>query len=211
VSARLAIEVSTDRLDQARADVVVVAFFDSDRPLRGAAGFADWRLCGQLSRLLIAEKLHGASGEAVLLATGPGWVAPRILGLGLGRQREFDVGEWESHGRNALERVLSLRAENAAFPLSGSHLGRLGMGERVGAFLRGAVAAFAENSIPLRLQLIVSEVDAAKAGEAVQEFAKDRSAAPVVLQRDTGLGLENPRRAPRGGDAGEPTGTQIFK
>lgn len=190
MSGRLIIEVSTERLDEARADVVVVAFFDSDRPLRGAAGLADWRLCGQLSRLLTSEKISGRTGEAVLLATERGWGAPRVLGLGLGRQREFDDGAWESYALEAVGRVLRMRAETVAFPISGSHLGRLEMSERVGALLRGTVSAFVEDYVPLRMQLIVTEADANKAREAVRKFASSREPeAPAVLQLGVGLEL----------------------
>jgi hypothetical protein len=189
VSGRLFIEVSTERLDEARADVVVVAFFESDRPLRGAAGLADWRLCGQLSRLVMSEKLSGRTGEAVLLATGRGWSAPRVLGLGLGTEREFGAVAWESYARDAIGRVLRMRAETVAFPISGSYLGLLGVSERVGALLRGTVSAFAEDSAPLRMQLIATEADADKAREAVRKFASREPAAPAVAQPGVGLEL----------------------
>jgi hypothetical protein len=39
------------------------------RPLRGVAGLADWRLCGQLSAFLKQERFRGDPGEKLLLAT----------------------------------------------------------------------------------------------------------------------------------------------
>ena len=72
MSATLTVELDPGPVERTHADVVVVFFFDSDRPLRGGAGRADWRLCGQLSRLILAGKLTGARGDAVLMPTGGG-------------------------------------------------------------------------------------------------------------------------------------------
>jgi hypothetical protein len=211
VSARLSVEVSTERLDEARADVTVVAYFDSDRPLRGAAGQVDWRLCGRLSRMLSAEKLRGAGGEAVLLATGPGWAAPRVLGLGLGPRREFDGAAWEALARDAVGRALRMRAQSIAVLVSDSHLGRLAVPVRVAALLRGAIAAYAEDSAPLRLRLVVSEAEADRAREAATDFVSRRSQSPIAVRPETPRELPISRRAPQGGAGVERPGTQIVK
>ena len=36
------------RWDESARDCLVLPVFRDDRPLRGAAGLADWRLCGRL-------------------------------------------------------------------------------------------------------------------------------------------------------------------
>jgi hypothetical protein len=46
---------------------LALSFFSDERPLRGVAGLADWRLGGRLSRLLKAGRLTGRSGEVTLL------------------------------------------------------------------------------------------------------------------------------------------------
>ena len=57
-----------------------------ERPLSGVSGYCDWRLCGQLSRLLVDGFFTGAADDSVLLPTngrmGPG----RIVVFGLGRR-----------------------------------------------------------------------------------------------------------------------------
>ena len=60
-SLRTAVALSVLPLDLARwdetaRDCLVLPVFKDDRPLRGAAGLADWRLCGRLSRLVKASK-----------------------------------------------------------------------------------------------------------------------------------------------------------
>ena len=209
MSVQLTVEVATDPLEDSRSEVVVVTFFESDRPPRGAAGRADWRLCGQISRLLMSEKLTGAAGEAVLLATGRGWTAPRVLGLGLGPRREFDSGDWEVLAREITFRVLRLRLASMALWVSDPEFGHLGIRERVGALLRGAVAAVSEDSAGLRLQLVVAELDAVRAREAAAKFASRASRGPVACQ--VGVASEPGRLSPHGGEAGEQQGTQIFK
>lgn len=54
-----------DGLDPAPA--LVLSLFTDERPLRGVAGLADWRLGGRLSRLLKAGRMTGRSGEVTLL------------------------------------------------------------------------------------------------------------------------------------------------
>ena len=59
-------------IHQVPADLAVVFFFEEERPLRGAAAYADWRLCGALSRLIQRGKLAGRFGEAALVPTSGG-------------------------------------------------------------------------------------------------------------------------------------------
>jgi hypothetical protein len=46
---------------------LALSFFIDERPLRGVAGLADWRLGGRLSRLLKSGRMVGARGEVTLL------------------------------------------------------------------------------------------------------------------------------------------------
>ena len=41
------------QLDTLRCEALAGAFFEDERPLRGALGYIDWRMCGMLSRLLV--------------------------------------------------------------------------------------------------------------------------------------------------------------
>lgn len=84
----LALELS--RWDQARAggDLVLSAFAD-ERPLRGAAGLADWRMCGRLSSLLKRQRFSGASGETLMIPPGRRLPFSRILVFGLGERRGY--------------------------------------------------------------------------------------------------------------------------
>ena len=77
------------RWDEAARDTLVLPVFKDDRPLRGAAGLADWRLCGRLSRLLKANKATGEAGETMLLPPGRRLKFRRVIWFGLGDAKGY--------------------------------------------------------------------------------------------------------------------------
>jgi hypothetical protein len=77
------------RWDEAARDVLVLPVFKDDRPLRGAAGLADWRLCGRLSRLVKSNHATAEAGETLLLPPGRRLRFARILWFGLGEARGY--------------------------------------------------------------------------------------------------------------------------
>jgi hypothetical protein len=70
---------------------LALGVFTDERPLRGAAGLCDWRLCGRLSRLLKAERLSGRVDEVVMLPPARARLPfSRLMLFGLGEQGRFD-------------------------------------------------------------------------------------------------------------------------
>ena len=71
--------IELTRWDQAApGDAICVSVWSDVRPLRGAAGLLDWRMCGRLSALVAAGKVTGAEGEQTLFPTAhPVALAPR--------------------------------------------------------------------------------------------------------------------------------------
>jgi hypothetical protein len=80
------LDLSADRM---RADVVAVFFFEDDRPLRGPAGLADWRLNGLLTGLLLEGKAAGRPGENILVRSNGKLAAEWVLFAGGGKRQEF--------------------------------------------------------------------------------------------------------------------------
>ena len=66
------------------ADALLVPVPRNERPLRGAAGLADWRLCGALSTALRDGQLTGATQELVLMPARPPFAGPHIVLVGVG-------------------------------------------------------------------------------------------------------------------------------
>ncbi len=77
------------RWDESARDCLVLPVFRDDRPLRGAAGLADWRMCGRLSRLLKANRATAAAGEAMMLPPGRRLRFKRVMWFGLGDAKGY--------------------------------------------------------------------------------------------------------------------------
>ena len=75
-------ELGLAAIDVLDVDALAV-FVGPERPLQGFAGFADWRLCGAISRAIRNGLFLAGDGEALLLPSG-GRVAPgRVFCFGL--------------------------------------------------------------------------------------------------------------------------------
>jgi hypothetical protein len=152
VSATLSIDLDPGPIERTGADVVIVTFFQEDRPLRGSAGRADWRICGRLSQLLAAGEVEGLRGEALLMPTRGGLRAPLLVAVGLGRRKEFRSDDWEATARDAVERGLNLGAAVLALPMPdlGRNPSDLKVLQRVEAVVAGAARALSSLSSPMR-------------------------------------------------------------
>ena len=62
-------ELGLPALDVLDVDALAV-FVGPERPLQGLAGFADWRLCGALSRAIRGGLFDAAPDDALLLPSG---------------------------------------------------------------------------------------------------------------------------------------------
>ena len=89
--------------EEAGGDALVLTFFREERPLRGAAGLADWRLCGRLSRLIKLGRVRGEGGESLLMPCGRRLPFHRILLFGLGPHRPFGEEIYRGHVRRIRE------------------------------------------------------------------------------------------------------------
>jgi len=146
-------------MHRVRVELAVVGFFEAERPLRGAAGLVDWRLCGALSRLLRAGRLSGARGDAALIPGGGGLRAARVLVLGLGAETGFEGEARRAAVADAIRRALALRVRSLALSIPAGE--ESGGEAALDAILRGAhdawVAAEAGADVSLAL---VAEPDA---------------------------------------------------
>jgi hypothetical protein len=75
-------ELGLPAIDGLDVDALAV-FVGPERPLQGFAGFADWRLCGAISRAIRGGVFEARPGEALLLPSGGRVAAPRIFAFGL--------------------------------------------------------------------------------------------------------------------------------
>ena len=77
------------RWDESMRDCLVLPVFKDDRPLRGAAGLADWRMCGKLSQFVKANRTTGDAGETLMMPPGRRLRFGRIMWFGLGETKGY--------------------------------------------------------------------------------------------------------------------------
>ena len=87
------LEPSLESLDalSADTDALCMVLTEDDRPLSGAAGYLDWRLCGGLSRVLLKGFFKGERGEQLLMPTLGHVPVVKLFAVGGGTSRSLDA------------------------------------------------------------------------------------------------------------------------
>ena len=101
-------DISLESLDALGEMEALCLFVGRDeRPLRGTAGFADWRMCGKLSRVLLQGLFQGDPSENLLLPSEGRLAIPRIFafGSGAGPEEEPRLSEMLAHAGRTLSRA----------------------------------------------------------------------------------------------------------
>jgi hypothetical protein len=135
------VPLTLDALDPLKVDTLCLFVPEDERPLGGAAGFVDWRLCGQLSRLLVDGFFQGTRGESLLLPSSGRIGAPRLVVLGIGPGGEaLHGGVLRSALSQAADVLNRARVDSVALELPGR--GAMPPQERTSAFEEAFVPAF---------------------------------------------------------------------
>ncbi|MDJ0786073.1 MAG: M17 family peptidase N-terminal domain-containing protein [Myxococcota bacterium] len=144
------------------SDGLVAPCFEDELPLRGPAGFADWRLCGMLSRRLSEGRFQGASGEALLVPTLGRMRTPRVLLLGLGPRQRCSEQTLRAAGRDAALRLLSLGSRVPALALPPERSLPMEASSQVRGWVHGVADALAEQPAALALRIVAPEGEGAR-------------------------------------------------
>jgi hypothetical protein len=133
------ITLDLGKWEEAARDALVLPVFRDDRPLRGAAGLVDWRLCGRLSSLMKVGKASGAAGEKLLLPASRRLRFTRILWFGLGDAKGYN----EDRARKDLAWIAEVTAaagvSDVTMQLPGRSMGLLGARRAVELVLEAPV------------------------------------------------------------------------
>ncbi len=168
-------------LERAEADLLLAGFFSSDRPLRGGAGRADWRLCGKISELVQEGRLSGAEGEALLLLVPAGSVfaCPRLLVVGCGDAEGFDRAALRRVAASALGRAAALAVSSVAVALPlGGGVPTLSLDSSTLALVEGAI----DGGTPLPLlRLLVTPGTEAGIASVIQRFGQGHREASIEV------------------------------
>jgi Cytosol aminopeptidase family, N-terminal domain len=126
-----------DQLDKAPA-ALILPFFQDERPLRGAAGLCDWRLCGRLSRLLESGRVKGNWGETTLYPSGSRLPFGKLVLFGLGPSERFDEAAARDAGRKIAFVALRMNLARYALVPPGRSTGRLSARRALEIYLSSA-------------------------------------------------------------------------
>lgn len=139
-------DIGFDTLDGLQSyDSLCLFVAEDERPLKGAAGWVDWRMCGTLSRVLMNGFFVGAEADSLLVPTLGRFPVPRVFVIGLGPAKKLGP---EALGRvlgKAAEVLQRAKAEAVALELPGE--GLLDEGTRAGAFKAQFVPALKKAKI----------------------------------------------------------------
>lgn len=177
-----AIEVAlTPRpLERTQGEIAVVGFFTDERPLRGGAARADWRLCGGLSRRIESGDLSGKSGEALLIGCGRALRVPRLLLLGLGERQHFDQLRVNDETRLALDRCLKLGCTEIALAPLG--IAADDIPRHASALVAGFRTAWETIKSPMTLHLCVPSREISAVERALTEACRDADISDITIR-----------------------------
>jgi hypothetical protein len=197
MSPRLQIEIETRPFERAAAELAAAGIFRDDRPLRGGAARADWRLCGRISQMLVAGDLSGERGEALLLPGFGRLGSPRLLIIGLGERARFRLTSAQDAVREAVGRALDLGVVDLALAPPG--IAPDDIPRHAQALVGGAVEALQGRARGLSLRLLAPPTESGRAAAALDAAVKALGEG-VVAFRVPGRGTSE-AGYPKGGQA----------
>lgn len=136
-------------LDELKSEALALTFFQDERPLRGALGLVDWRLCGQISRILLRGQARGSLGEAVLVPTRPRFPFDKLILVGAGPIDAFDPACFSKVVERLLWTLDRVRARASVMALPGRSLERIDAARAMELFLKHAARHPEQDSVTL--------------------------------------------------------------
>ncbi len=113
------------KLDLAGTEVLVATLPSDERPPRGVAGLADWRLSGRISRIIESGFATGEVGEVLLVPGKPKLPFDKIVLFGVGERKAFNERVFRAVVERMLATLEGLRARTAVVELPGRHFGAI--------------------------------------------------------------------------------------
>ncbi len=160
------------RVDALRYEAAALPFFEDERPLRGAAGLCDWRLCGRLSRLLLSARVTGALGEVTLVPARARLPFDKLLLFGSGPRERFDQARFNAVTARIFDVVEGLRLRNLVLALPGRNHDRVSPGDAIRWFLEAAAGQERVEEL-----IVLDDLDAHKVMQPVVEAERRRARA----------------------------------
>ncbi len=165
------------RIDTLRFEAAALAFFEDERPLRGAAGLCDWRLLGRISQHIARGRIDGCAGEATLIPARPRLPFDKLVLFGLGPREGFDAAAFERATGAMLDALRALRLRTFVIALPGRSVGSISAADATRSF-----AALALERGDFDEVVVLEDADAIKSLPAVVEAERRRARAARELR-----------------------------
>jgi hypothetical protein len=162
------------RLDELKCEALALPFFEDERPLRGALGLVDWRLCGQISRMLLRGRARGSLDEKVLVPTRPRLTIDKLFLFGAGRANEIDAARFVEVVERMLTTLDRARVRASVVGLPGRSSDRISAEKAMELFLERAGRHPEQDQVTL-----IEDADAQRAMAPVMERERRRVRAEV--------------------------------
>ncbi|MET0390646.1 MAG: M17 family peptidase N-terminal domain-containing protein [Polyangiales bacterium] len=125
-------------LDVLHSEAILAPFFSDERPLTGALGLIDWRLCGFVSRLIQRGVVQGSFGETVLVPLRPRFASDKLFLFGLGPRESFAAAQQQSVTERMLDVGVNARVRAMALVLPGRNTQHVSAPEAIESFVRAS-------------------------------------------------------------------------
>lgn len=166
------------RIDTLRFEVAALAFFQDERPLRGAVGLCDWRLLGRISEHIVCGRIDGHAGEATLMPARPRLPFDKLVLFGLGPRSTFDASAFDQTVAAMLDALRALRLRTFVIALPGRSVGTLSAADATRTF-----AALALDRDDFDDAVVLEDADVIKSLSAVVDAERRHARAARELRQ----------------------------
>ena len=135
------IHIEQGRIQESKADTIIVNLFAEVTTPGGATGAVDKALQGAISELIAQGDLKGKAGEVAVLYPRGVIPAKRVLVVGLGKRDKFDLEGVRLAAANAIKQAQKLNAKQVATIVHGAGVGNLPVADATQATLEGSLLA----------------------------------------------------------------------
>lgn len=184
MSGILDLEIGDEALERSTVDLVVAGIFIDELPLRGGAGRVDWRLCGLVSDQILAGRIRGARGEALLIPSTGQLRSNRVMVLGLGVRSKYKLDLVAKSVQQAVSRATALASPSIAMAplgIAGDEFPRCAE-----AIVAGAVAGFEASTASLRLRIVLPSAEVNRGVQAIAAYLSTAATPKLRFQRKSG-------------------------
>lgn len=166
------VPLDLSRIDTLRFEAAALPFFADERPLRGAAGLCDWRLCGRISRVLASGRVTGEGGEVTVLPARPRLPFDKLVLFGLGARDAFTRDAHDVAVTRMLATLHKLRLRTFVLALPGRSTGQIEPADAIRWFLPLASA-----QPDLDELVVLDEIDAQRVMQPIVDAERRRQRA----------------------------------